>query len=560
MSSLLEVEDLCFAYPDQTCALSGVSFSLARGRHLAVLGEIGSGRSTLVMALNGVVPQVSGGTLTGRVVFDGVDLADYRVQTISAHVGVVLEDPDHQLVSSTVAADVAFGPANHLVAPEEIQRRVAAALAAVDLGSQGQRGLDELSGGERQRVAVAGILALRPGLLCLDEAGTQLDPVGRELLAQVIKDLLDDGVGVVSVASTVAEALSADELLVLGGGRVCWRGRPGDYARDPDLVRSHGLEPPALVRVAEPLVRAGIIPATAITLEFSAAEELLRGLGDPGPAPVPEGAAADAGSIEFRQVSFAYPNGRQALSEVDLRWGLGRRIGVVGANGAGKSTLIRLLNGSLRPTSGTLLIDGSDTAEVPAWELAVRVAVCFQNPHHQLFRRTVLAEVESGLRGSGRSRAQRIERSHQVLAGLGLDAVSGWHPLDLAPGQRRLVCLAAALARQPMVLVVDEPTVGLDAAGRRTLTRVLDDLNRGGTTVIMVSHDLDLMASWADDLVALAAGRVRCQGGVDEVFAPGLGAGIGTPAVVALQQAVWPDRPVHRDPAGLGDRLVAAAT
>ena len=545
-----------------TDALAGIDVVFPDGGLTVVMGPAGAGKSTLLMTLNGAVPQLHEGRFRGRVRLGDTDLAGYRVQTIAEFVGLVPQDAEGQLLGRTVAEDAAFGPRNYLVPAEEIRRRVTEALTEVGLAGFEPRETARLSGGEKQRLAIAGALALHPQVLCLDESTAELDPAGRERLYRVVDELRRQGVTIVMVEhDSAGVAARADHLVVLVDGALAWQGSPSGFFRDPapaGLVR-----PLPVAVVGYALERAGLIARVQIPLTVDEAEQLIRGLaGDrplpPPSAPEPVVVVGDP-VIELRQLSHTYPGGQPALSGVDLTIGRGEYLALLGRNGAGKTTLARHLNGLLRPTTGQVRVDGSDAASQAPWQLARKVGYVFQNPDHQIFKPTVAAEIRYGL--AGLPEPERERRIDEVLQRVGLTEFRDAHPFALSRGLRQRLAVAAVLALRPEILVVDEPTTGQDWAGVRTMMSLLGELNAEGTSIVLVTHDLELAARHARRAVLLDAGRIVADGAAAGVLGrPAVLARAGLPPsqVVDLSARLWPGSPSLLDADELCRHLVAA--
>ncbi|MGC3956389.1 MAG: energy-coupling factor transporter ATPase [Propionicimonas sp.] len=559
----LRVEGLGYRYPKATAdSLNDVDLDFPSGGLTVVMGRTGAGKSTLLMALNGVVPQLTGGRLRGSVRLDGADLADYRAQTIAEFIGLVLQDAESQLLGRTVAEDVAFGPRNHLVPPDEIRQRVAEALHRVGLAGFEGRDTASLSGGEKQRLAIAGVLAQRPQVLCLDEPTSELDPAGRAEVYRVVDELRAGGVTVLAVEQDPAEGVvRADHLVVLDAGRVAWQGPPAEFFRGgTDL----GVRPLPIAELGRELERSGLIERQQVPVDVDAAEWLIRQLtqGRPLPAPAvtPSPPTAVEPVVELRQLSHRYADAGGGLNGIDLTIGWGEYVALVGRNGAGKTTLARHLNGLLQPTAGTVTINGLAAAGRPPWELARHVGYVFQNPDHQIFNATVDAEVRYGLKLAGLPASEIDARVAEVLQRTGLAQFRDAHPFALGKGLRQRLAVASVLAMRPAILVVDEPTTGQDWAGVQAMMALIDQLNAEGTTIVLISHDLEVVARHARRVVVLDAGEVVADGATAEVLGePAVlaRAGLPTTQLVELSRRLWPDRPPLLDEVALGRHLVA---
>lgn len=566
MTQSLHLHQVSYRYPkSETAALEKLEADFPAGSFTLIMGSAGAGKSTLLMTLNGVIPQLKQGTLTGSVSLDGADLADYRVQTITGYVGLVLQDPESQLLGRTVAEDVAFGPRNYLVPREEIRTRVAASLAQVQLWGLEDRPTLELSGGQLQRLAIAGVLALHPKVICLDEPASELDPEGRSALYATVDALRGDHHTTIIVSEHEPAAVidHAERMLVLDRGRLGWQGAPADFFRDPALPAAFGIKPLPIASIGQSLAQAGLIDPAAVPLTVAALAELVGELADPRALrpPTPPQIPTQAGPIvlEARNLSHTYTAQRPGLSGVDLQVVQGEFVAIVGRNGAGKSTLIKHFNRVLDPSSGQVLVNGRDASSSQPWELAHQVGYLFQNPDHQIFNATVATEVGYGLRLAGLAAPEVAARVAEVLAAVGLTELSDEHPFSLSKGERQLVAVASVLALRPEILVVDEPTTGQDWAGVQALMTLIDQLHAAGTTIVLVTHDLDLVAQHAQRVVVLDAGRVLATGPTAQVLADRSGlaaAGLRPTAAVELCQLLWPAAPPLLNEPALAEHLV----
>jgi energy-coupling factor transport system ATP-binding protein len=500
-AALLEVEGLTFRYRRATePALRDVSFTLAAGEVLLVAGPSGCGKSTLIRALNGLIPNSYRGDLGGEVRISGTRTADRRLRELATVVGTVLQDPAKQVVASTVAGELAFGPENLGLDRVEIERRVDEVSAVAEIGGLLGRTTDELSGGELQQVAVAGALMLRPRLLVLDEPLANLDPhAAARLLAQV-RRLADAGTAVVIVEHRIEDAMAArpDRVLYLEDGSVEYHGAPDGFfaVADPRAVKvpfdvwldraRAGLEAPPEVEPRSPI----------------------------GPA---DGAPP---RLEWRAVSAAY-DGRTVLHDVRAALGAREIVAVLGPNGSGKTTLFKAAIGLVPPSSGEVLVDGATTAGRSVADLAAVFGYVFQNPSQMLFAPTVREELLFGPRNLGRDPARFDELVATTLGRVRLEAEEGVAdrpPRTLSFGQQKRLSTAVALALEPRTLVLDEPSAGQDHRNAATFMREVRRIE-GLESVYFVTHDADLALSNADRIIILRDGRVVADGTPLEVIA-----------------------------------------
>lgn len=444
---MIVLEAAAYRYPGAaTWALPPTTLELGSGEVVGVRGPNESGKTTLCLVASGLAPASVGGELSGQVLVDGEPAARRPLHELAQACGMLFDNPAVQLTGlhRTVFEEVAFGPCNLGLPAAQVREQVATALA--QLGAERLAGRDpaRLSGGESQLVALAGLLALRPGHLVLDEPTSRLDREHAALVAGAIARLAGTGVGVL-----IAEH---DDQLLSG---VCDR-----VVELAPTWAAPGPEAPAL-----------------------------------GPRPP---AAREVLSLEA--VSYRYPDGTPGLDGVSLAVGAGEAVAIVGPTGSGKSTLARHLNGLLRPAAGRVLLDGADIRGQRVANLARRVGIAFQEPDRQLFRRTVAAEVAFGAREPG--------AVDDALALTGLASVRDRHPYDLGYSRRKLVAIAAVLAMRTAVVVLDEPTTGQDRAGIECLAALMARLRAEGRTVVAVSHDPAFVSRTCDREVRLAAGRV----------------------------------------------------
>jgi energy-coupling factor transport system ATP-binding protein len=494
-------------------ALDGFDCELPAGALAVVMGATGAGKSTLARCLTRIVPCFLPGDVAGDVRLLGAPVDGRRVGELAGTIGMVFQDFEAQLFSTDVTQEVAFGLEQTGVAPADMPSRMARALAAVGLAGFEGRDPTTLSGGEKQRLAIAGLLALRPPIMVLDEPTTDLDPVGRAEVLRVLAALRAEGLTLLVIEHDAAAAADADELILLHAGRVVARGAPRVLLADVEACRRAGVRPPDVARVFATL---GLHDPP---LDVAAAAERLRSGGvalaprEPAPA-VPSAPAV----LEVSGLHHRYPTGHAALTDVSLTVRRGEFVALVGRNGSGKTTLAKHLNGLLAATRGTVRVDGRDLAGMPLEDLAQRVGYVFQDPDHQLFAATVDEEVAFGPRNLGLSRADVAARVDEALTAVGLRERDA-DPFLLEKGVRQRLAVAAILALRPEVLVLDEPTTGLDFPEQEQMMALLRALNAAGRTIIIVTHTPWVIAEYTERVILLADGRLRYDGPVRPFFA-----------------------------------------
>ncbi len=531
--------------PSVVTALDDITLQVTEGERICVLGANGSGKSTLASVICGLLaPDEGEVALLGERVFgvNGVDFDAYR--RARRQIGLVFQNPEDQIVTSVVEEDVAFGPENLGLPPQEIEKRVTRELRRVAMTDFALADPTRLSGGQQQRVAIAGALAMEPRVLVLDEPGALLDVRGRRGIMRVIAELRALGTTVVHITHFMEEALEADRAIVLDRGRVLFDGTPAEVFSHADELQALGLEVPFTAQLASELRSRGLeVPWTcdeqvlrqALVVLVPKAPTSHRPVVPTPPAPG-SSAPTPKGIVTCEHVSYSYHDegGRKALNDVSLSVGEGSSCAIVGQTGSGKSTLVRLVCALEAPDQGRVVVDGIDTSRARERRLLHgRVGFVMQHPERQLFAETVLEDVAYGPKNMGLSPADVQARCAHALDLVGLVGKEAASPFQLSGGQQRLCAIAGILAMEPEVLVLDEPTAGLDPRGRAQINHILDDIHAHGVTVIRVTHSMDAAAQ-NEQVVVLSNAGLLMQGTPAEVFSPaheqGLhDAGLGLP-------------------------------
>ncbi|NTU80691.1 MAG: ATP-binding cassette domain-containing protein [Chloroflexales bacterium] len=559
---MLEARALSFTYnagqTDAITALDRVSIRIAPGELVAIIGHNGSGKSTLARLLCAVFDPTA-----GEVIVDGLAYQPETIWEVRRRVGMVFQRPDDQIVANTVIDDVAFGPENLGLPRDEIEQRVTDALELLGLAALGQTPVSELSAGEKQRLAIAGVLAMQPAYLILDEPTTMLAP----RLARQLIDLLYDlrarlGTAIVHITHFIHEVVGFDRVIVLDGGRVLLDGSPREVFAHAATLESVGLAVPPVTALAHRLQARGIaIPGVVLTadeLTTAIAASVPPTASAPTLPPPPPPPAPAAPLLETRDLRFTYLDGtplaRPALRGLSCRLSPGETLAVLGSAQAGKSTLIDFLNGLRCAPAGSVFFEGRDVA-APGFtltQLREAVGVVFQQPEAQLFEETVGKDVSYVPRRKKLAPAIARALVARALTDVGLDYETFRlrYIHALSGGQKRRVALAGVLAAQPRVLILDEPVAGLDPRGRGELVALIHDLTRRlGLTVVLVGNALDDLIALADRVLVLHEGRVALEGTPRALLGQAerltaLGLELGAPAAIALAlRAVCPDLP-----------------
>ncbi len=558
MSALIEVNNVTYAYPlpngGRIAALREISLRIEEGEYVAIVGANGSGKSTLARLLNALLVPDS-----GCVTVAGMETRDpAHHPAIHRTVGMVFQHPEDQIVASLVEEDVAFGAENMGLPPAEIRVRVDEALAMVGLQEARLRPPHLLSAGQQQRVALAGVLAMRPRCIVFDEATAMLDPAGRRIVREMMADLHRAGLTIITITHFMEEALDAQRVVVLERGRVALDGPPETVFADAHTLRTLGLDLPPAARLActlrrhFPALPTGLLTVPALVAVLDALPHHAAELPVTQPEPSP---VAGTPLIEVRDLGHTYmpgtPLAQRALEGVTLNIQTGVAHGLLGATGSGKSTLLQHLNGLLRPQEGTVRV-GDYRLDDPRLDVrAVRrmVGLVFQLPETQIFEQYVGDEIAYGPRLQGLlgdSLRERV-RWAMELVGMGFNAFKDRFTFALSGGEKRKVALASILALRPSVLLLDEPTAGLDPASHRELLTHLQKLKETGMTLVLSSHQMEDVAALTERATVLVAGRSILDDSVGAVFAQGERLrmlGLSTPIVTQVAEGLrargWP--------------------
>lgn len=532
----VRLDHVTLRYGD-SLALDDVTLEVCRGERVCVLGANGSGKSTLASVICGLLAPDEGDVeLAGHAVCTGgvPDLAAYR--DARRQLGLVFQNPDDQIVTSVVADDVAFGPENLGVPRAQIAARVARELRRVAMEKYAHADPSRLSGGQRQRVCIAGALAMEPAVLVLDEPSSLLDVRGRAAIMRVMGRLAAAGATLVHVTHFMDEALAADRVIVMQHGHVALEGTPDEVfaTKNAQVIEALGLEMPFEARLAAAL-RQAEATSDAVAAPGAPSDEKPA-------APAP---AAEPPAILARDLGFSYGPGAQALDGVSLEVPVRATTAIVGQTGSGKSTLLRLLCGLEAADAGSLTVCGINAA-TKRGRRQVRRAVGYvmQHPERQLFAQTVAEDVAFGPRNQGLSAAEVERRVAHALDLVGLTDRRDASPFELSGGQQRLAAIAGVLAMEPELLVLDEPTAGLDPRGRARLRALMTDLAAHGVTLLQVTHSME-DAARADHVVLLDQSHVLAAGTPAEVFCPAnepqltaVGLGLPRPLAYACEHAL----------------------
>ena len=544
---MIKIRDLTFEYfdrdeegylTDMINAIRGINFDAQKGEFIAVAGKNGSGKSTFAKILNRLLVPIEGTVVIGDM--DAMD--EENTIDIRKTVGMVFQNPDDQIIGSVVSEDVAFGAENISVPEKELWDRVftsveqAGLYVSANKKRQGSslrdvvdKRINELSGGEKQKVAIAGVLAMQPKCIVLDESTSMLDPKSRLEILKLMKELNEkQGITIIMITHMMEEILWADTIYIMHQGKLAMKGRKEVVFADESKLVELGLELPEVVKIRNGLLDAGLIKnqyiydidglVARLKKEHPNSFYIDTGLEEmenikPKLDPV--------NAILFNNLSFSYGR-QQVLKDITFGIGKGEYVAIVGATGSGKTTLLQHIPGLLRNKTEMVYVDGLDVMDktTDIQKLRCKIGYVFQYPEQQLFAKNVYEDVVFGPRNVGVSEVEAEKRAYEAIQMVGLSDEIYDTPLNkLSGGQKRRVALAGVLAMQPEYLILDEPVAGLDPEGKENMLQIIEALHKeAGITIIMVSHDIESVAKYADRVIVLEHGQVKYNGSPEQVF------------------------------------------
>ena len=549
---ILELKNVSFQYgtnrsentssvDDNTYALNRVNLKIYPGEFVGIIGPSGSGKTTLASLFSGAIPHHYSGELLGSVKIAGQDTKNLALTNIACLIGSVIQDIDAQMVAANVEDEILFGLENFGVPHDEIPNRIASSLETVGISDLRNRDLDTLSGGQKQKVAIAAILALKPKVLVLDEPTCALDPVSSRMIFSILQNLNKKfGITIVVIEQKVALLSEyCERLIVLSKGELVLDAPVSLALKDIDLLRKVGINYPRTTHLIKQLQDEQICNPAELTVgveetvntivktlrtDYSKlsnsnnsnnAESVLESHKE---AFIKANNSDNSNKpcLSINNVSFAYANGVKALKDVSFNANSGELIALIGRNGAGKTTITKIINGLLRPTEGSVAIDGIDTKSLRISQIAKYVSTLFQNPDRQLCKETVLEEVTLSCILIGQNEDEAKAHAMEIIDELELDSKAS--PFMLSRGQRQMVALAATVVTNPKILLLDEPTCGLDYKECMRIMQVVERLRKNGCCVIMVCHDMEVVLDYATRLITINDGKLIIDGSAHDVF------------------------------------------
>ena len=489
------IENLSFRYRSRSdFAIRNINLTVDQPQVVLIAGASGCGKTTLARCINGLIPRSYKGELSGKIYLQGQDIAGLPLARISQLVGTVLQDPERQILGSMVMNEVAFGLENLGLSRDEIRRRVDEALERLKIAHLRDRQTHYLSGGEKQRVALAGVLAMKPSILLLDEPLASLDPASAQDALEVIRSLADEGMTVLMVEHRVEDVLriQPERVLFMKDGEIQYDGDPQHLVERVDY-REVKLPAPMIMELA---------------------------VKDPPPPPLNILPGVNSGGgplVEFKDVAFGYESGPEVLHGINLQIRRGDVIAVLGPNGAGKTTLVKHAIGLLKPKRGKVLINGKDTHQLSVAEIASTLGYVFQSPSHMLFAPTVYDELAFGPTNLKHPEEQIRKEVSQAIEIVNLQGYEKTPPLSMSFGQQKRVSIAAILAMRSRILVMDEPTAGQDYKNYMNFMNSILEMP-GFEAILFITHDLDMAVIYANRVLLVNDGQVVADGAPAEVL------------------------------------------
>jgi len=541
----IELIDVSYRYPrTNRTVIKKLNLSVKKGELLAVMGENGAGKSTLCQILNGIIPHSAGGKLKGEVFIEGINTKESTIGQLSTIVGIVLEDPETQLFTTSVLNEVSFGPENLLMPVEEILERARRVLKLVRLDGFEDRPPTDLSGGQKQRLAIAAGLAMEPSILVLDESTSQIDPLGVVEVLSLIQKLKNELNMTIVMATDKSEEVAriADHILVLDEGREVAYGTPREIFADTGFFKRFMIRAPQVSQLGSTLQEKEHPLSTFPIILKEAHDGIVELLDGKAPSAVSikddlktgngsgrEEIIANAKKeneapgrkpiITVDHLTYVYqPREVLAVDGVNFEIKEGEFVAIIGQNGSGKTTILKNLLGLLHPIEGKITVAGLDTSQVAVADLARHVGFVLQNPDQQLFAETVEQEIAFGPQNLGVDEAEVERRVDEAIEMVGLECDKMEFPPALSKGDRAKVVIASALALNPEIMVLDEPTTGQDYKGCHQILQIARKLHQENRTVVFVTHHMALVAEYAQRVIIMCDGKILLDSKTEDVF------------------------------------------
>jgi energy-coupling factor transport system ATP-binding protein len=520
---IISVDSLVFTYPGrEEPSLRNVSLEVETGDFLAIVGNNGCGKSTLCKSLNGLIPHFIMGDIEGTVAVCGLDVAEQEIGVLAQKVGYVYQDFENQIVRPTALDDASFACLNF--AMDDYEEKGLLSLQMVGLDEKKDDFVWQLSGGQKHLLALAGVLALSPEIIILDEPVAQLDPAHARQIYDTLRKLNTAYGKTIIVIEHHTEFIAeyCRNVILMNNGEIKWKLAANEALRRVDELEENRIFPPQVTVAAKKLRDRDVldkhIPLPTTLRDGGAAFAALEA--DMSRLPNDETPPSNAPSVEYKSVTVEYRavkgDNHRILNDFSLTFPKGGKIALIGGNGAGKSTLMKLLIGLVKPSGGEVLLDGKPTRSLSAEELSNTVSLVYQNPEEMFIQDSIRGDVEYAMKARGM--ADYAEKAENLLSLFDLGELGDRDGRMLSGGQMRRASLAIGIALNPSVLLLDEPTANLDIATRKEIMKTLTFLKDTVETVVIATHDMQLVCEWAEQIVVLSAGKLIAIGNRDEIF------------------------------------------
>lgn len=496
-NEIIKFNNFSFFYNDSMIpALQNINLSIFEGEFVLLTGLSGSGKSSFCKCLNGLIPHFYGGKLSGSVLVNGFNSLITPTHKLAENIGLVFQNPDAQFVSQTVESEIAFGLENLCLNEKEISERIDFALNALNIAFLRKKLILNLSGGEKQKVALASILAMKPKIIALDEPCSELDQKSAEELLQLLDKLNKEfGITIILVEHRLEKAIQFAQRIILMNESKIILDSPTRDALKSNKFQELGISLPSIVELCKAL-------GTEIALNVDEARTILAPIFSVSSNTINDSFQKGKEIISVENLSYSLDS-IQVLSNINLKIFEGEFVALIGSNGVGKSTLIKHFNGLLRPSSGKVFVQGIDSASLNVSQLSRHAGMVFQNPELNLFEESVEKEIMFSLKNYNFPLHEMVARTEKLLKDFGLLHKRNAYPRMLSGGEKQRLAIASIIAFEPEVLVLDEPTIGLDAKFKHFLMNYLNEYRKKGKAVVLITHDIELLSEFVDRIIVL---------------------------------------------------------
>lgn len=523
------LEKFNFTFPgNEEPFLKNINMFINKGEFAVIVGPSSCGKSTLGLCLVGLYPNVLGGEVQGKIEIGGLSLKQAETEEIATKAGIVFQDPDSQFCNLFVEEEIAFGAENLLVKKEEIIERVNKYLKFVNLEGFNLRRTSELSGGQKQRIAIASVLSMEPEILILDQPTANLDPTGkREIFETLFKLNQETGITLILIEHQIDELIKyVDKLIIMQKGQIIMQGEPRKLLeKECHFLEQYGLWVPEVSRIGYAMQKSGLkmkqFPISPEELVESIKENLLplkKKFNDKRTTNTLSNEDNNENIIEVENLVFSYPGKPNTINDISFNIKKRSIIAIMGENGSGKSTLSMLLIGLLKPDSGKILLNNIDISKQKVSNICSQIGYVFQYPEHQFITTTVRDEIAYGLKNANISQEETNNLIDNTLRIVELDGLDERHPLTLGMGEKRRLSIATMIVKKPKVLILDEPSAGLDYKNCEHMMTIINNMHDEGVAIIMITHTTYLVAKYVEDILLMNKGKLVFCGKTKDLF------------------------------------------